>query len=119
MGGAPADCDAVMWPKGMEAKSESVSVAPCHTPGTLASDGGGRYRGATARNNTRIPEKQRVAGHSQFKNIMHRKGAQDAKRARAFAKLIREITVSARQGLPDPAFNPRLRSAVQAARVAN
>jgi transcriptional/translational regulatory protein YebC/TACO1 len=59
-----------------------------------------------------------VAGHSQFKNIMHRKGAQDAKRARAFAKLIREITVSARQGLPDPAFNPRLRSAVQAARVA-
>ncbi|WP_159997327.1 YebC/PmpR family DNA-binding transcriptional regulator [Roseomonas sp. 18066] len=60
-----------------------------------------------------------MAGHSQFKNIMHRKGAQDAKRARAFAKLIREITVSARQGLPDPAFNPRLRSAVQAARVAN
>jgi len=60
-----------------------------------------------------------VAGHSQFKNIMHRKGAQDAKRARIFAKLIREITVSARQGLPDPASNPRLRSAVQAARVAN
>jgi YebC/PmpR family DNA-binding regulatory protein len=50
---------------------------------------------------------------------MHRKGAQDAKRARAFAKLIREITVSARMGLPDPAFNPRLRSAMQAARVAN
>lgn len=60
-----------------------------------------------------------MAGHSQFKNIMHRKGAQDAKRARVFAKLIREITVSARQGLPDPAANPRLRSAVQAARVAN
>jgi YebC/PmpR family DNA-binding regulatory protein len=60
-----------------------------------------------------------VAGHSQFKNIMHRKGAQDAKRARIFARLIREITVSARQGLPDPAANPRLRSAVQAARVAN
>jgi YebC/PmpR family DNA-binding regulatory protein len=60
-----------------------------------------------------------VAGHSQFKNIMHRKGAQDAKRARIFAKLIREITVSARQGLPDPSANPRLRSAVQAARVAN
>ncbi|PWC30693.1 YebC/PmpR family DNA-binding transcriptional regulator [Teichococcus aestuarii] len=60
-----------------------------------------------------------MAGHSQFKNIMHRKGAQDAKRARIFAKLIREITVSARQGLPDPAANPRLRSAVQAARVAN
>jgi YebC/PmpR family DNA-binding regulatory protein len=60
-----------------------------------------------------------MAGHSQFKNIMHRKGAQDARRARQFAKLIREITVSARQGLPDPAFNPRLRSAVIAARQAN
>ena len=57
-----------------------------------------------------------MAGHSQFKNIMHRKGAQDAKRARQFAKLIREITVSARQGLPDPAFNPRLRAAMSAAR---
>ncbi len=60
-----------------------------------------------------------MAGHSQFKNIMHRKGAQDAKRARHFAKLIREITVSARQGLPDPAFNPRLRAAMSAAREAN
>jgi len=60
-----------------------------------------------------------VAGHSQFKNIMHRKGAQDAKRARQFAKLIREITVSARQGLPDPAFNPRLRAAMAASREAN
>ncbi|HXT81760.1 MAG TPA: YebC/PmpR family DNA-binding transcriptional regulator [Acetobacteraceae bacterium] len=60
-----------------------------------------------------------MAGHSQFKNIMHRKGAQDARRARQFAKLIREITVSARQGLPDPAFNPRLRAAVTAARQAN
>jgi YebC/PmpR family DNA-binding regulatory protein len=60
-----------------------------------------------------------LAGHSQFKNIMHRKGAQDARRARAFAKMIREITVSARQGLPDMASNPRLRSAVMAARAAN
>jgi YebC/PmpR family DNA-binding regulatory protein len=60
-----------------------------------------------------------MAGHSQFKNIMHRKGAQDARRARQFAKLIREITVSARQGLPDPAANPRLRAAVSAARQAN
>ena len=60
-----------------------------------------------------------MAGHSQFKNIMHRKGAQDAKRARQFAKLIREITVSARQGLPDPASNPRLRAAMAAAREAN
>jgi YebC/PmpR family DNA-binding regulatory protein len=60
-----------------------------------------------------------MAGHSQFKNIMHRKGAQDARRARNFAKIIREITVSARQGLPDPASNPRLRAAVIAARQAN
>ncbi len=60
-----------------------------------------------------------MAGHSQFKNIMHRKGAQDAKRARIFAKLIREITVAARQGLPDPASNPRLRAAMTAARQAN
>jgi YebC/PmpR family DNA-binding regulatory protein len=60
-----------------------------------------------------------MAGHSQFKNIMHRKGAQDARRGRQFAKIIREITVSARQGLPDPASNPRLRAAVTAAREAN
>ncbi len=60
-----------------------------------------------------------MAGHSQFKNIMHRKGAQDARRAAQFAKLIREITVSARQGMPDPAFNPRLRAAITAARVMN
>lgn len=60
-----------------------------------------------------------MAGHSQFKNIMHRKGAQDARRARQFAKLIREITVSARAGLPDPAANPRLRAATAAAREAN
>jgi YebC/PmpR family DNA-binding regulatory protein len=60
-----------------------------------------------------------MAGHSQFKNIMHRKGAQDARRARQFARLIREITVAARQGLPEPASNPRLRAAVIAARQAN
>jgi YebC/PmpR family DNA-binding regulatory protein len=60
-----------------------------------------------------------MAGHSQFKNIMYRKGAQDARRAKAFTKLIRELTVAARSGLPDPAANPRLRSAVIAARTAN
>ncbi len=60
-----------------------------------------------------------MAGHSQFKNIMHRKGAQDARRGRIFARLIREITVAARNGLPDPAANPRLRAAVAAARQAN
>jgi YebC/PmpR family DNA-binding regulatory protein len=60
-----------------------------------------------------------MAGHSHVKNVMHRKGAQDAKKARAFAKLIREITVSARSGLPDPAANPRLRAACAAARESN
>jgi YebC/PmpR family DNA-binding regulatory protein len=57
-----------------------------------------------------------MAGHAKFKNIMHRKGAQDKKRAVLFSKLSREITVAARSGLPDPAMNARLRSAVIAAR---
>ena len=60
-----------------------------------------------------------MAGHSQFKNIMYRKGAQDKKRAKVFTKLIRELTSAARSGLPDPASNPRLRAAVIAARAAN
>ncbi len=60
-----------------------------------------------------------MAGHSQFKNIMHRKGAQDAKRAKIFTKLIRELTVAAREGGPDPANNPRLKAAVYAARQSN
>ncbi len=60
-----------------------------------------------------------MAGHSHWKGMMHRKGAQDAKRAKVFTKLIRELTVSARQGLADPALNPRLRSAILAARAAN
>ncbi len=58
-----------------------------------------------------------MAGHSKFKNIMHRKGAQDKKRAAAFSKLSREITVAAKSGLPDPAMNARLRSAVITARA--
>lgn len=60
-----------------------------------------------------------MAGHSQFKNIMHRKGKQDAMRAKAFAKFAREITVAAKTGAPDPAMNPRLRLAIQAARAEN
>jgi len=60
-----------------------------------------------------------MAGHSQFKNIMHRKGRQDAQRSKAFAKLGRELTVAAKSGLPDPAFNARLRAAITAARAAN
>ena len=57
-----------------------------------------------------------MAGHSKFKNIMHRKGAQDKKRAVLFSKLSREITVAARSGLPDPNMNARLRAAVITAR---
>ena len=60
-----------------------------------------------------------MAGHSQFKNIMFRKGAQDAKRSRMFSKLAREITVAAKMGLPEPDKNPRLRAAIIAARVQN
>ena len=58
-----------------------------------------------------------MAGHSKFKNIQHRKGAQDRKRAAAFSKLSREITVAAKMGLPDPALNARLRAAVVTARA--
>ncbi len=60
-----------------------------------------------------------MAGHSQFKNIMHRKGAQDAKRAKVFTKHIRELTVAARMGLPDADMNPRLRTAIAAAKAVN
>ncbi len=60
-----------------------------------------------------------MAGHSQFKNIMHRKGRQDAAKAKTFSKLAREITVAAKTGSPDPTMNARLRLAVQAARAEN
>ena len=60
-----------------------------------------------------------MAGHSQFKNIMYRKGAQDAKRSKIFSKLSREITVAAKSGLPDPEHNAALRAAVLAARAQN
>jgi YebC/PmpR family DNA-binding regulatory protein len=60
-----------------------------------------------------------MAGHSQFKNIMHKKGKQDAIRSKLFSKLAREITVAAKLGMPDPAMNARLRSAVLAARAEN
>ena len=60
-----------------------------------------------------------MAGHSQFKNIMHRKGKQDAQKSKLFGKLAREITVAAKLGTPDPSMNPRLRAAVAAAREEN
>jgi YebC/PmpR family DNA-binding regulatory protein len=60
-----------------------------------------------------------MAGHSQFKNIMYRKGRQDAVKSKLFGKLAREITVSAKLGLPDPTMNARLRAAIIAARAEN
>jgi len=60
-----------------------------------------------------------MAGHSKFKNIMHRKGAQDKKRAKVFTKLIRELTVAAQSGGPDPDSNPRLRSAIATSKAQN
>ena len=60
-----------------------------------------------------------MAGHSKFKNIQFRKGAQDKKRSKLFSKLAREITAAAKMGLPDPGMNPRLRGAIQAARAVN
>ena len=60
-----------------------------------------------------------MAGHSQFKNIMYRKGRQDKAKSQLFGKLAREITVAARLGTPDPAMNARLRAAIIAARAEN
>jgi YebC/PmpR family DNA-binding regulatory protein len=60
-----------------------------------------------------------MAGHSQFKNIMHRKGRQDKMRSKMFSKLSREITVAAKAGIPDPSANARLRLAIQNARAEN
>src|SRR5438874_5093677 len=64
-------------------------------------------------------KRPRMAGHSQFKNIMHRKGRQDAQKSKLFGKLAREITVAAKLGTPDPDMNPRLRAAIIAARQEN
>ena len=60
-----------------------------------------------------------MAGHSKFKNIMYRKGAQDAKRAKLFSKMAREITVAAKSGIPEAEKNPRLRNAIISARAEN
>ncbi len=60
-----------------------------------------------------------MAGHSKFKNIMHRKGAQDKKRGKIFTRLIKEIIVATKSGAPDPAMNPRLRAAIAAAKAEN
>jgi YebC/PmpR family DNA-binding regulatory protein len=64
-------------------------------------------------------QERNMAGHSQFKNIMHRKGRQDAVKSKVFGKLAREITVAAKMGMPDPTMNARLRAAIIAARAEN
>jgi YebC/PmpR family DNA-binding regulatory protein len=80
-------------------------------------DSGSRRQGGSAGMTSRKFET--MAGHSQFKNIMYRKGRQDKMKSKLFGKLAREITVSAKLGLPDPAMNPRLRAAILAARAEN
>ncbi len=80
-------------------------------PGGVAFGGA---RGRSSRNGGTA-----MAGHSQFKNIMHRKGRQDAMRSKLFSKLAREITVAAKLGMPDPSMNARLRAAILAARGEN
>jgi len=78
----------------------------------------GEERTKAASNTSNTPESD-MAGHSAFKNIMHKKGRKDAARAKMFTKLAREITVAAKSGSPDPAMNPRLRLAIQSARAEN
>jgi YebC/PmpR family DNA-binding regulatory protein len=80
---------------------------------STALEGFGRRIYLTGQSNT----EPAMAGHSQFKNIMFRKNRQDAQRSKLFSKLSREITVSAKHGLPDPAHNPRLRAAIIAAKA--
>jgi YebC/PmpR family DNA-binding regulatory protein len=81
-------------------------------------DANGRFHYNPAKfPNSQIDDRGAMAGHSQFKNIMHRKGRQDAVRSKMFSKLAREITVAAKMGAPDPAMNPRLRLAVQNAKA--
>jgi YebC/PmpR family DNA-binding regulatory protein len=77
------------------------------------------WHGRAARAADRAERLWAMAGHSQFKNIMHRKGRQDAVKSKVFGKLAREITVAAKLGMPDPAMNARLRAAVIAARAEN
>ena len=77
------------------------------------------YKSAPHPDSSDDSERDRMAGHSQFKNIMHRKGRQDAQKSKLFSKLAREITVAAKMGTPDPSMNARLRAAMTAARQEN
>ena len=94
-----------------------VGPSPSYKPAIVNSHGltGSLGRGALSAVSLEAP----MAGHSQFKNIMHRKGRVDAVRSKVFSKLAREITVAAKMGMPDPTMNPRLRAAILAARAEN
>ena len=101
---------------GYDTKTMRTVVAPApdgnpHPPGT------GRLARNLSRGARAGVRNGAMAGHSKFKNIMHRKGAQDKKRSAMFSKLSREITVAAKMGLPDPDMNARLRAAVLAAKA--
>src|SRR6516165_10965192 len=97
---------------GYNARKCAATLTICPNPAS------GHQRGAARHKNLERTE-DGMAGHSQFKNIMHKKGKQDAIRSKLFSKLAREITVAAKLGLPDPAMNARLRAAVIAARAEN
>src|SRR6185437_17006692 len=94
----------------------TLAAAPqsCHI-GLLRSERRAPPPGWQPADHTR-QQRKTMAGHSQFKNIMHRKGAQDKKRAKVFTKIIRELTTAARGGAADPEANPRLRAAIIAAK---
>ena len=93
------------------------AVAPSYKPAITGMDVG--IVTAPAARRIVFERSRAMAGHSQFKNIMHRKGRQDAAKSKLFGKLAREITVAAKLGMPDPAMNARLRAAIIAARAEN
>jgi len=97
-------------------KAESARGAASETAATLEQTGPGRLSHGPLPHTDIEETKSPMAGHSQFKNIMHRKGRVDAVRSKMFSKLTREITVAAKMGMPDPEHNPRLRAAIIAAK---
>ena len=107
--------------RGRNARPGWVSRLVYGSPQPAARSGSAGAASAIRRPVQQSPNHRRsvMAGHSQFKNIMHRKGRQDKVRAQLFTQLQREIQVASKAGQPDPAFNPRLRAAIQAAQVAN
>ena len=97
-------------------KTQSAARARQNPAATLEKPGPGRLSHGPLPHTDIEETKSAMAGHSQFKNIMHRKGRVDAVRSKMFSKLTREITVAAKMGMPDPEHNPRLRAAIIAAK---